>query len=85
LLLGAYEKLGDQAWSKKDLDPHKNALSLLLGQFQAQLSFGPILFKGQKPSKAQYMAQIKNLFYKAQNTRTKNKPYSNIYKQRVFG
>jgi len=57
----------------------------LLGQFQAQLFFGPILFKAQKPSKAQYMAQTKTLFYKAQNTRPKNKPYSNIYKQRVLG
>jgi len=31
------------------------------------------------------MAQTKTLFYKAQNTRPKNKPYSNIYKQRVLG
>jgi len=71
--------------SKKDLDPLTNALSLLLGQFQAQLFFGPILFKAQKPSKAKYMAQIKTLFYKAKNTRPKNNSYSNIYKQRVLG
>jgi len=65
---------------KKDLDPLTNALSLLLGQFQAQLFFGPILFKAQKSSKAQYMAQTKTLFYKAQITMPKNKPYSKIYK-----
>jgi len=28
--------------------------------------------------------QKKTLFYKAQNTRPKNKPYSNNYKQRVL-
>ena len=56
-----------------------------MAQIQAQLFFGPILFKAQNPSKAQYMAQTKTLFYKAQSTRPKNKPYFDIYKQRVFG
>jgi len=66
---------------------HQNlasALDLYL-LLPTQLSFVPIHFKAQKPSKAQYMAQTKPYSTKPKIQGPKNKPYSNIYKQKVLG